>query len=289
MDNLHQEIYDNVFSKIIKGNIDIFLCGAASTKEKTSYRDLLKNELMGKKRISILYPEDMFMEMLNRKKYDLLTLEKFLADNSDYIIIVCESPGSFTELGAFVNNTDTVEKVLVLLQSKYKNAKSFIRQGPVEHVLAQNKNHVIYYNKDISEAVKNIIKVIQPRGISTKKESYSFKDLNLISGQYNFILLLLYFYKVMPIRELVGYIKTIYESKDYPKENFEVLYSSAVRRLFKEGLISKCISNDNTNSYTLTDKGYENALQLLTYVDLKKRRKVFDDIRMRIIYNGGNN
>lgn len=48
------------------------------------------------------------MPMLNRKKYDLLTLEKFLASNSDIILIVCESPGSFTELGAFVNNSETL-------------------------------------------------------------------------------------------------------------------------------------------------------------------------------------
>ena len=133
------EIYNKIFCNIQHGNIDLFLCGAESTKEKTSYRDIIRSKLEDNANLSILYPEDMFMEMLNRKKYDLLTLERFLASNSDVILIVCESPGSFTELGAFVNNSETLEKVVVLLQTKYKNSKSFIRQGPVEYVRMKNK------------------------------------------------------------------------------------------------------------------------------------------------------
>ncbi len=65
------------------------------------------------------------MEFLNRKKYDLLALESFLADNSDLILIVCESPGSFAELGAFVNNESTLNKVVVLIQKKYKKAAQY--------------------------------------------------------------------------------------------------------------------------------------------------------------------
>lgn len=100
--NIANEIYNQIFSKINHGNIDLFLCGGASTKEKKSVRDHIKEKLVDNSNLSILYPEDLFIEMLSRKKYDLLTLEKFLANNSDVILIVCESPGSFTELGAFV-------------------------------------------------------------------------------------------------------------------------------------------------------------------------------------------
>ena len=35
------EIYNEIFCNIQHGNIDLFLCGAASTKEKTSYRDII--------------------------------------------------------------------------------------------------------------------------------------------------------------------------------------------------------------------------------------------------------
>ena len=179
------EIYNEIFCNIQHGNIDLFLCGAASTKEKTSYRDIIRGKLEDNANLSILYPEDMFMEMLNRKKYDLLTLEKFLASNSDIILIVCESPGSFTELGAFVNNSETLEKVVVLLQTKYKNAKSFIRQGPVEYVRMKNKNNVIYFNNNIDEAVEKIKKYLRNRFwyLGYKRKEPKLKDLNLISGQ----------------------------------------------------------------------------------------------------------
>lgn len=284
MEEYYNQIYDDVFSNIKKGNIDVFLCGAASTKKKTSYRDLLRNELKKAKRVSILYPEDLFMELLNRKKYDLLTLERLLATNSDYIVIVCESPGSFTELGAFVNNSETVDKVIVLLQTKYKNAKSFIRQGPVEYVRSKEKSRVIYYNADILEASEKIKKILYNKNNSGKKQKDSFKDLNIISGQYNFVLLLLYFYKTLTVKKLVSYIKSVYEAKEFDMSDFDMIYTAAIRRLFKEGLIKK-YNSDNDTGYMLTDKGYDSAMALLSYVELKGKTKIFDKIRMKILFS----
>ena len=234
------EIYNEVFCNIQHGNIDLFLCGAASTKEKISYRDIIRSKLEDNSNLSILYPEDMFMEMLNRKKYDLLTLEKFLANNSDIILIVWESPGSFKELGAFVNNSDTLEKVVILLQTKYKNTKSFIRLGPVEHVRMKNKNSIIYFNHNIDEAIDKIKKYLKNRFryLGYKRKESKIKDLNLISGQYYFIILLLYFYQELSVKMLVDNLKKLYKMK-YNIEEFDIIYSSAIKRLFKEGLIKK--------------------------------------------------
>lgn len=287
MDLLYSEIYHNVFSKIRKANVDLFLCGAASTREKTSYRDKLRDKLKQYNRISVLYPEDLFLEVLNRKKYDLLTLEKFLANNCDYIVIVCESPGSFTELGAFVNNSDTVDKVIVLLQTKYKNAKSFIRQGPVQYIYSKNKNHVIYYNTDVLEATDKIKKLVLPRYRFIINANVSFKDLDTITGQYNYVLLLLFFYKELSIKDLKDCNKTIYLSKSFTVNDFEMFYSAAIRRLFKDGLLSKTSLNGSVTTYQLTDKGYFNALNLLSYANIDKKTKIYDSIRMKIINYGG--
>ena len=228
----------------------------------------------------------MFMEMLNRKKYDLLTLEKFLASNSDIILIVCESPGSFTELGAFVNNSETLEKVVVLLQTKYKNAKSFIRQGPVEYVRMKNKNNVIYFNNNIDEAVEKIKKYLRNRFwyLGYKRKEPKLKDLNLISGQYYFIILLLYFYQELNVKTLVAIIKDLYKMK-YNIEEFDIIYSSAIKRLFKEGLIKKEESAGKVIQYKLTDKGYGFANLLLSYVSLENRTRTIDKIRLKIIYS----
>ena len=280
------EIYNEIFCNIQHGNIDLFLCGAASTKEKTSYRDIIRGKLEDNANLSILYPEDMFMEMLNRKKYDLLTLEKFLASNSDINLIVCESPGSFTELGAFVNNSETLEKVVVLLQTKYKNAKSFIRQGPVEYVRMKNKNNVIYFNNNIDEAVEKIKKYLRNRFwyLGYKRKEPKLKDLNLISGQYYFIILLLYFYQELNVKTLVAILKDLYKMK-YNIEEFDIIYSSAIKRLFKEGLIKKEESAGKVIQYKLTDKGYGFANLLLSYVSLENRTRTIDKIRLKIIYS----
>lgn len=281
-----REIYSKIFCSIQKGNIDLFLCGAASTKGNISYRDSLRKKLESNAYLSILYPEDMFMELLNRKKYDLLTLEKFLANNSDLIVIVCESPGSFTELGAFVNNNDTFEKVVVLLQSKFKNAKSFIRQGPVEYIRMKNKSNVIYFNNNIDEAAKEIEKYVRRRFwyLFRRSEKRLLKDLNLISGQYYFIILLLYFYPQLNVRVLVSDIRELYLKK-YRSEDFEIIYSSAVKRLFKEGMIKKEDDAEGKNVYKLTDKGYDFANILLSYIPLTNRTKIIDKIRMQVMYN----
>lgn len=118
-----EKIYNDVFLHIQHSNIDLFLCGGASNKSYTSNRDELRKRLEKDKKLSIFYPEDMFMELLSRKKYDLFTLENFLAENSDLIIIVCESPGSFTELGAFTSNEKTLRKLVVLIQKNIRMTK----------------------------------------------------------------------------------------------------------------------------------------------------------------------
>ena len=152
MDNtIIEKIYKEVFLYIQHSNVDLFLCGGASDKSKISNRDELRKRLEKNKKLSIFYPEDMFMELLSRKKYDLFTLENFLAENSDLIMIVCESPGSFVELGTFTSNKKTLDKLVVLIQKKYKNDKSFIMQDPVRYIESHNKRNVIYFNNDLDD------------------------------------------------------------------------------------------------------------------------------------------
>lgn len=279
-----EKIYDEVFRHITQRGISIFLCGGASSRHEISYRDKLCKELKCISGIDVLYPEDLFMELLNRnrKKYDLLKLEQFLANNSDYIVIVCESPGSFTELGAFVNNDETVSKVIVLLQTKYKNAKSFIRQGPVAYIESKDKRRVVYYNQgDTAKAVKEIKKVVG--GWRGSFDRY-WNRLDTITGQRDLLLIFLYFQEEMSAGELIEHIKLLYEKERGPIDQFEIFYDAAIRRCFKERQIVKMADG----KYQLTERGYWFVMELLSHVYLKKRTKVFNDIRMKIMYNARN-
>ncbi|MBR1701595.1 MAG: retron St85 family effector protein [Lachnospiraceae bacterium] len=287
MNKIVQTIYNDIFLNLHHNTVDMFLCGGASTRNNMSNRDKLREHLKNSKSLSILYPEDLFMELLNRKKYDLLTLEKFLAQNSDIICIVCESPGSFVELGAFVNNENTFDKVVVLLQSKYKNAKSFINQGPVAMVKKNNVNNVIYFNKNIEDATEQVKELLRKRFWRFSYKSLKYKkrtkDINLISGQFYFIMVLLYFYNSINTTKMVQTIKELYLSRGYEEKQFEVVYTAAIRRLYKEGLLKKVQISDGSNFYELTNKGYEQVKYILGSAHIKNSTKIIDGIRLKII------
>lgn len=282
-----KQIYEEIYLHIEQSNIDIFLCGGASSRTNISKRDQLRKQLEKNGKISIFYPEEMFMEFLNRKKYDLLTLESFLADNSDLILIVCESPGSFAELGAFVNNERTLNKVVVLLQKKYKKAKSFIRQGPVQHIELHNKENVIYFNDDMENLVREVNQHIDKKYWFYRSKKYQkyapeTKDINLISGQFYFILLLLYFDNKIEIKQMHMLLRELYFARDFRSDSFEVLYTAALKRLYKEGMLLKSLENGE-NFYRLTVTGYSRAKTLLNDVNIAKRDHVVNKIRMRIL------
>ena len=73
MNNLNKEyndrIYNEIYLKIDRKYTEIFLCGGASTNENKSYRDLLKETIIEKSsgKIRVLYPENLFMEILVTK------------------------------------------------------------------------------------------------------------------------------------------------------------------------------------------------------------------------------
>jgi hypothetical protein len=65
---------------------------------------------------------------------NLLQVEERLADLSDVVVVIVESPGTFAELGAFAISQPLRKKLLPILEAEYRNDPSFIRTGPVEWV-----------------------------------------------------------------------------------------------------------------------------------------------------------
>lgn len=283
-----EKIYNDVFFYIQHSNIDLFLCGGASNKSYTSNRDELRKRLEKDKKLSIFYPEDMFMELLSRKKYDLFTLENFLAENSDLIMIVCESPGSFTELGAFTSNEKTRRKLVVLIQKKYKNDKSFIMQGPVRYIEKHDKKNVIYFNNDLDDMEKVVEGYLSSKYWFYRSKKYTrkygnyTKEINLISGQFYFILLLLYFFNKIETKEMNEAIRYIYHERRFEANQFEILYTAALKRLYKEGMLIKNVEN-GLNYYKLSKKGYYAVKDLLNDVMVDNRDKLVNRIRLDII------
>ena len=64
--------------------------------------------------IFIVLSERLWEESFN-SNIDLLTFEEFLAEISDVIVLFCESPGSYCELGAFAYANKLFSDKLVIV------------------------------------------------------------------------------------------------------------------------------------------------------------------------------
>lgn len=66
-----------------------------------------------------------------RKGFTLTHLEAFIARESDLIVIIPDSPGSFAELGYFALQKNLCAKLIILFDKQYlTEKKSYIARGP---------------------------------------------------------------------------------------------------------------------------------------------------------------
>ena len=125
---------DNATGKFITYPKFVFLCGKAYSDldYKNSNRGIAGKYLCcNSDNIFIVLSEKLWEDNFDTS-IDLLTFEEFLAEVSDTIILFVESPGSFCELGAFAYAEKLFsDKLIIVIDQKYKNDKSFIATGPV--------------------------------------------------------------------------------------------------------------------------------------------------------------
>ena len=62
-----------------------------------------------------------------------------------------------------------------------------------------------------------------------------------------------------------------------------MVFTSAIRRLYKEGILKKVQLLDGINSYELTNKGCQQAKKVLDSAQISDCTKVIDGIRLKII------
>lgn len=285
------DIYDKIFKKIRYKKYDIFLCGGASTRDrktgnkKLSYRDVLRDSLNRDKRnlYNVLYPEDLFTELLGKKKYDLLTMENILADNCDAVLVIPESAGSYAELGAFSNNSNISQKLLVLQQQKYARTHSFISSGPISYMKRTYSGSVIYFNTDIDSISEGIYKWVKNN--CSYNHKVPFKDVDKLTGLIYFEILVLYFYESMNIQMFrdkiqdayVLCVKRINVSSDETVK--EVLCKSSIKYLFSKSLLER-----KGDRYFLSIKGQNIATQILRMDMEENSSHTIDGLRLKIMH-----
>ena len=120
----------------------IFICGKQKDNDKNSPRNWLMNKLeTSDSKIKCLIAEDLYFS----QDYNILTFENLLAEISDDIIIILESPGTFCELGAFVNKQNLTDKLIVINEDNPSFEKSFISLGPLKKI--KKENLLLYQGK----------------------------------------------------------------------------------------------------------------------------------------------
>jgi len=84
------------------------------------------------------YAEEVWYQISKTTRLNALQLESKLAELTDAVLIVVESPGTFAELGAFSLNDDLRWKLLPILNQRHRGNQSFLETGPIKWVDADS-------------------------------------------------------------------------------------------------------------------------------------------------------
>lgn len=284
--SIYNAIYNDVFCNTYRQTCYVFLCGGAG-------KDHIRNKtrvILEKKKLQILYPEDLFMEMLNRnKRADLLEYENFLAENADIICLICESMGSAVELGAFVQNENIRDKMVVVINQKYARDKSFIIMGPVKHIKKNTPDHVVTYKPNELDALCTTLtksfKKIHKKAFSSKEDSFL-----KLSTYIAFIPIAVYFFQRISRKQLYHDLKVFLKSKNFLPPEYNELFNVAIKYLLKTGiLIADFSENTSSGVISLSPKGYWETHSVLSRSVASNKTILHDRIRCAIMKEQLNN
>lgn len=285
---IYSEIYENIYINIFNHYFFIFLCGGAG-------KNCIRNKIRKYLEINntqVLYPEDLFMNMLNKNKNtDLLEYENLLADNSDIICIICESMGSSAELGAFIQNDDLENKLIVCINHKFSRDKSFIMIGPVKHLRKKNSSSILTYRQEdpdsLGEEIIKEIKHFKKNAATEKSKKITFNNL---SPYILIIPIILYFYKSEKRNVIFKTLRELLDQKKLLPENYKDLFNIAINYLIKSGkIITKLDDLKYDETLSLSSKGYSEITNNMNNSIINNKRKLQDRIRCAILKEQLNN
>ncbi len=287
IDNLSGHIRKNKFrsSEIPKF---IFVCGKQIINESGNVIDSgALNESENKRQFLIdKLSSETVICTISEKIYDrnsmvdTLTFEELLAELSEDIIIIIESPGTICELGAFTVKEEFFKKLLVINDKKYKGEKSFINEGPIRKLDMNDEDRYILVDDDYklfknNFEIKDYIKKVKKKDIDIyPNNNYKKIDLkNLIYELLNIIEL----FEPITKKELFYIYKQVKGFSNYDIENKEKhkikLPSQVIKLMNNMDLIN--IEGDYIKKKG--DYTYYNALFNIT-------KDKYNEIRSKVAY-----
>jgi hypothetical protein len=109
----------------------VFLCGGAGSRSRDALTDYLKKFVPD---LDVFYAERVWENIASLGERDALQMEGDLAKLADMVIIIVESAGTLTELGAFSLSRPLRKKLLPVVDERYFHDSSFIKNGPLRWI-----------------------------------------------------------------------------------------------------------------------------------------------------------
>lgn len=272
--HISNKIKDKVYRPAFSFKTTVFLCGAdINQKEKIRFK--IANALKMEFWYDIIYPEDIFDELLySSKTKDLLSLEGLLADSVDAIVLIPESPGSYAELGAFANDEKLRAKLICIIDKQYKKNKSFINQGPLKLVKKANPSGIVYIDpNDVENEINKVTSAIRKLKRVSKKNDEKISLLQL----ENFILPSIYLLEPVSKETIVNLVSSASQDE---KNAFQTT-TTALTILIKKKQIQ--LTNEG---YKLTTLGLENFFafqKTKTRIKRQDEKIEIDNLRLEIL------
>lgn len=128
------EVWDAGSLKVSAPIEIIFVCGGTTDKNRAhdlARRDALFDICLAGELAKYTFVKAENVDVLApRGSYrDFLTFEMDIAQVCQLVLLFCESPGSFTELGAFCLESEIAQRMLVVIDDTKHDDDSFIRWG----------------------------------------------------------------------------------------------------------------------------------------------------------------
>jgi hypothetical protein len=133
----------------------IFLCGGFGSLRRDRIAEYLSRNHPN---TLTFYADNVWPIIAGKSELNALGMEEELAALSDLVLIVVESPGTFTELGAFSISEPLRKKLLPIIDIQFREFGSFINTGPVRWIDQDSKfGPTLWVNFDrILQVVKEL-------------------------------------------------------------------------------------------------------------------------------------
>lgn len=242
--------------------ISLFLCGGGSSEQLRFRKQIGKkiSAISSKYRYSVYYPEDMFIELiLGHQRKDLLSLENLLANSVNSVVILVQSPGTFTELGAFTNYRDLCDKLIVVIHPRFSRKTSFINLGPVRYLKDKTKSKILFIPMD-DVNLNKLVESIADASREIAKHSSPIRNLSNPLSAYRFYLALIYAFEPVPRSAILAIASQIASTTEKS--------STTAAETVINSLISERKVFLSSDALSATAKGVEN----LVYANQTRKR-----------------